>query len=182
MCSLFYTTHVTNDKLCCHLQYKIFSLMKKIRTIKFYFSKRSLCHRKGFDENYCLPEAHTFSSFRQNVSYFHWLVWLWWWDISHHYMITFEQRKISHGNLIANYIEKEICETVVNIHSSFHSAVNTFTAVTRKCDEIVSTSKLNCAKKNCGNTLWKWLFLWRDGYCKLNKGFSWGPRTKCTLA
>ena len=37
-------------------------------------------------------------------------------------------------------------------------------------------------KKHCGMTFRESLFCWRDGYCKLNKDFAWGPKTKSTLA
>ena len=54
-------------------------------------------------------------------------------------MTAFKKEKISHGNLKANQIEKEICETLDKILNSFHYSVNAFIALERKHDEIVGT-------------------------------------------
>ena len=55
---------------------------------------------------------------------------------------TFDNDKRTCGILKAKLIEEEICETIVNIHYSFHSTVNAFTALERKHDEIAGIMKL----------------------------------------
>ena len=61
------------------------------------------------------------------------------WDISHEFMIVKDKRSIN--NIKTMEIESKICETLGNIWSSFHSAVNAFTALERKYYEIVGRIK-----------------------------------------
>ena len=63
------------------------------------------------------------------------------WDISHEFMIAYMKDGRSSGIKDAMKIEKEFCETLYNIQNSFHSAVNAFTALERKHDEIVGKIK-----------------------------------------
>ena len=58
-------------------------------------------------------------------------------DISHEFMIAFMKRSRSSSNIKELVIEREICETLVNIQNSFHSAVNAFSALERKHEKIV---------------------------------------------
>ena len=63
------------------------------------------------------------------------------WDISCEFMTEFMNESRSSGNQKAQVIERENCKILGNIQSSFHSAVKTFTALERKCDETVGTIK-----------------------------------------
>ena len=58
------------------------------------------------------------------------------WDISHVFMMAFMKCKRSSGVKELNKIEIENYETFCNNQNSFHSAVNAFTALERKHDEI----------------------------------------------
>ena len=57
------------------------------------------------------------------------------WDISYEFMIAFMKYGRSGGNKKAQVLEREICETLLNIQNSFHSAVNALTTLEKKHDE-----------------------------------------------
>ena len=59
------------------------------------------------------------------------------WNISHDFMIAFMKESRSSFNKNAEMIQRKICETLVNIQNSFHSAVNAFSALERKHEKIV---------------------------------------------
>ena len=75
------------------------------------------------------------------------------WDISHALMIAFMRESRSSDNMNAIILKKEICETLHNIQSSFHSAINSFTALEKKHDEIVGTINWVGRKEVCGISL-----------------------------
>ena len=56
----------------------------------------------------------------------------------------------SSANKIASTLEREICEILGNIQNSFYSAVNIFTALERKHNEIVGTIKPGQEERDCG--------------------------------
>ena len=68
-------------------------------------------------------------------------------------MTSFEKWKILYGNLKADKIEKEICETHGRVQNIFHSAVNAFIVLERIHDELVGTVKPVGVQKICGITL-----------------------------
>ena len=94
------------------------------------------------------------------------------WDISHEFVIAFMKDNRWCGSKYVEVIEREIFETLNTIQSSFHSAVNTFTAWEKKCDEIMGM-KDDC-ESHCESHC--------SSYCKLNKYFAWVLRRKSTLA
>ena len=71
--------------------------------------------------------------------------------------------------------EREICNTLYYIQKSFHSAVNAFTALGRKHDEIVDKIKPGMVDtkhhKNIVKiiVLKRWLLQIEEGYCMVTK-------------
>ena len=55
----------------------------------------------------------------------------------HSFMVAFMKHGTSTSNKNAQLLERENCEMLQNIQNNFHSAVNTFTALERKHDEIL---------------------------------------------
>ena len=50
-------------------------------------------------------------------------------------------------------IKNEISKTILNIQNSFHSSVNAFTTLERKCDEIVGKISPGMEESNLISTL-----------------------------
>ena len=63
------------------------------------------------------------------------------WDIFHELLIAFIEFNVSSDNKKAKMIERVMCETHCNIQNSFHSAVNVFTGLEKKHNEIVGKIK-----------------------------------------
>ena len=98
------------------------------------------------------------------------------WDISHECMVAFMKHGRTTGNKNAQLLEREICETHCNIQNSFHSAVNGFTALERKQDEILGKinsgmveSKVNEHIVRIIVLLKRWLLQIEEGYCMGSK-------------
>ena len=94
------------------------------------------------------------------------------WDISHESMMTFIKQSRSSGNKKAEVIEKEILETICNFQSSFHSAINAFTALERKHDKVLGTIKPSGEERRLSDPivriivlLKRWLPQIEQGYC-----------------
>ena len=94
------------------------------------------------------------------------------WNISDEFMITFMKDKISSGNKNAMILVRKIYETLGNIQKSFHPALNAFTALKRKCVEILGKIKPGGEKR----WLWdhivriivllkRWLLQIKQGFC-----------------
>ena len=87
-------------------------------------------------------------------------------------MIAFVNDKQSIGNKETSKWEREIYETLGNIKSNFHSEVNAFTALEKKCDENVDIIKQGKVQTNLYDHimriigfLMRWLLQIEKGYC-----------------
>ena len=94
------------------------------------------------------------------------------WDISHEFMVAFMKYGRSDGNKKAQVLEREICETLLNIQNSFHRAVSTFTVLVRKHDEIVRKLKPGMEETKVHEhivriivLLNRWLLQIEQGFC-----------------
>ena len=93
------------------------------------------------------------------------------WDISHEFMVAFMKYGRSNSNKKAQVLEREICETLLNIQNSFHSTVNAFTALERKHDEILGKLKPGMEKTKTHEHIVKIILLIKRWLLQMEQGF-----------
>ena len=78
----------------------------------------------------------------------------------------------------AQTIEREICKTLCNIQNSFHSVVNAFTALERKCDEIVGNIKPGMEKTKVYDHIVRVIVLLKQLLMQIEEGYCMGTKEK----
>ena len=111
------------------------------------------------------------SAASDSVHNFHFL------DISHEFMDAFMKFGISMKNVKAKELEREISETH-NIQNSFHSAVNPFTALERKLDEIVGKINLGMEEPKVNEHIVRMIVLLKSWLLQIEEGYCMGTEDK----
>ena len=100
------------------------------------------------------------------------------WDTSIEFMIAFIKARRTSGNKIATTLERENFELFCNIQNSFHSAVNAFTVLERKHDEIVGKIKPGREETKVHDHIVRIIVLLKIWLLQIEQGYCMGTKDK----
>ena len=116
--------------------------------------------------------------FQKNVSSFDGVNNCYAWDISHEFKLAFARFRSSISNTKAKMIERVICEILCNIQNSFHSALNAFTALETKHDEIVGKIKPGMEDTKLHDHIGRIIVLFKRWLLQIEVGCCMGTKDK----